>query len=198
MRSKKMVVLSHCILNVNSKVEGFEPFSPMIRELVDELDRQGYGIIQLPCPEILLLGMRRWGVVKDQLSHDHAKDMMRRMIRPIIEQIRSYRDVGYTVSCVIGIDGSPSCGVNFTCKSDRWKGELGFGDLQAILKDVRIEKEMGIFMELLKEAIDSTGQKIFTAAFIPRVAGNLIDKIGSCILVSQILRYIPHSLVGKK
>lgn len=44
----------------------------------------------------------------------------------------------------------------------------------------------------------ATGQKIFTAAFIPRVAGNLIDKIGSCILVSQILRYIPHSLVGKK
>lgn len=40
----------------------------------------------------------------------------------------------------------------------------------------------------------STGQKIFTAAFIPRVAGNLVDKIGSCILVSQIIKYLPKNI----
>lgn len=44
----------------------------------------------------------------------------------------------------------------------------------------------------------ATGQKIFTAAFIPRVTGNLIDKIGSCILVSQILRYLPKNIYTKK
>lgn len=37
----------------------------------------------------------------------------------------------------------------------------------------------------------ASGQKIFTAAFLPRIAGNLIDKIGSCLLVSQVLKYIP-------
>ena len=44
----------------------------------------------------------------------------------------------------------------------------------------------------------ATGQKIFTAAFIPRVAGNLVDKIGSCILVSSMLRYIPKEYINKK
>lgn len=44
----------------------------------------------------------------------------------------------------------------------------------------------------------ATGQKIFTAAFIPRVTGNLIDKIGSCILVSQILRYLPKNIYTTK
>ncbi len=40
----------------------------------------------------------------------------------------------------------------------------------------------------------ASGQKIFTAAFIPRVTGNLIDKIGSCVLVWYILRYLPRDL----
>lgn len=44
----------------------------------------------------------------------------------------------------------------------------------------------------------ASGQKIFTAAFIPRVAGNLIDKIGSCILVSMALPFLPKNLFPTK
>ena len=43
----------------------------------------------------------------------------------------------------------------------------------------------------------STGQKIFTAAFIPRITGNFIDKIASCILVSALLKYIPANFMSK-
>ena len=44
----------------------------------------------------------------------------------------------------------------------------------------------------------ASGQRIFTAAFIPRVAGNLVDKIGSCIFVSYMLKYIPKELKNRK
>lgn len=37
----------------------------------------------------------------------------------------------------------------------------------------------------------ASGQKIFAAAFIPRITGNLVDKIASCILVAVVLRYLP-------
>lgn len=40
--------------------------------------------------------------------------------------------------------------------------------------------------------LNKTGMDIFTSAFIPRITGNLIDKIGSCILVFLSLRYIPE------
>ncbi len=40
----------------------------------------------------------------------------------------------------------------------------------------------------------ASGQKIFTAAFIPRITGNLIDKIGSCLLVAMVLQYLPKNL----
>lgn len=39
--------------------------------------------------------------------------------------------------------------------------------------------------------LKNSGVDIFSAAFIPRITGNLIDKIGSCILVSLCLKYIP-------
>lgn len=40
----------------------------------------------------------------------------------------------------------------------------------------------------------ASGQRIFTAAFIPRVAGNLIDKVASCLLVVMMLKFVPKEL----
>lgn len=42
-----------------------------------------------------------------------------------------------------------------------------------------------------------SGQKIFTAAFIPRIAGNFIDKIVSCILVAFLVQRLPQNLLDR-
>jgi energy-coupling factor transport system substrate-specific component len=39
--------------------------------------------------------------------------------------------------------------------------------------------------------LKATGHSIFTSAFIPRITGNLVDKIGSCLLVYFSMKYIP-------
>lgn len=44
----------------------------------------------------------------------------------------------------------------------------------------------------------ASGQKIFTAAFIPRITGNLLDKIVSCILVALLLQKMPKNLISGK
>ncbi|NBG89575.1 ECF transporter S component [Isachenkonia alkalipeptolytica] len=45
----------------------------------------------------------------------------------------------------------------------------------------------------------ASGQRIFTAAFIPRITGNLVDKIGSCLLVWYVIRKMPPQyLFGKR
>ncbi|HMM20838.1 MAG TPA: ECF transporter S component [Selenomonadales bacterium] len=49
-----------------------------------------------------------------------------------------------------------------------------------------------IFLWLLQ-----SGQKIFTAAFLPRIAGNLIDKIACALLVATIVRYLPADILAK-
>lgn len=42
----------------------------------------------------------------------------------------------------------------------------------------------------------SSGSSIFTAAFIPRITGNLIDKIASCILVAVMIKTLPATVLG--
>jgi len=39
-----------------------------------------------------------------------------------------------------------------------------------------------------------TGHSIFTSAFIPRITGNILDKLVSCILVSVLLKKLPSQL----
>jgi len=40
----------------------------------------------------------------------------------------------------------------------------------------------------------ASGKNIFTSAFIPRITGNIIDKIVSCVLVAFIIKSMPKNL----
>ncbi|SDL04321.1 CD3073 family putative ECF transporter S component [Natronincola ferrireducens] len=44
----------------------------------------------------------------------------------------------------------------------------------------------------------ASGQRIFTAAFIPRITGNFVDKIASCILVSLLIQKLPQNFIKEK
>ncbi len=46
-------------------------------------------------------------------------------------------------------------------------------------------------MDLIFVWLLASGQRIFTAAFIPRITGNLVDKIGSCLLVWYVIKHMP-------
>jgi len=45
--------------------------------------------------------------------------------------------------------------------------------------------------------LKQSGASIFTAAFIPRITGNLIDKIVSCILVSALITRLPADIINR-
>ncbi|KNF07760.1 ECF-type riboflavin transporter, S component [Gottschalkia purinilytica] len=49
-----------------------------------------------------------------------------------------------------------------------------------------------IFMWLIK-----SGKSIFTANFIPRITGDIIDKTASCIIVSLLYNLLPKSLTER-
>ena len=52
-------------------------------------------------------------------------------------------------------------------------------------------------MDILTGWLVKSGQKIFTAAFIPRIMSNLIDKIASCVIVAMIINKLPNNLLNK-
>ncbi|MBP6323053.1 MAG: hypothetical protein KA336_04085, partial [Fusobacteriaceae bacterium] len=55
----------------------------------------------------------------------------------------------------------------------------------------------GSSLDILTGWLVKSGNKIFTAAFLPRVASNLIDKTASCIAVAILITKIPASMLRK-
>lgn len=53
----------------------------------------------------------------------------------------------------------------------------------------------GDFNDVVFTWLVQSGQKIFTAAFIPRITSNFVDKIASALIVSLLLKRLPKSLV---
>lgn len=58
-RSKKIVLAAHCVLNQNSKIDACTHYPGVILEATKALLNTNVGIIQMPCPELLYLGLDR-------------------------------------------------------------------------------------------------------------------------------------------
>lgn len=58
-RSRKIVLVAHCVLNQNSKIDGCAHYPGPIKEVIELLISAGCGIVQLPCPELMHLGLDR-------------------------------------------------------------------------------------------------------------------------------------------
>ena len=158
-RSKKIVLVSHCILNQNSVVHPCGRNMSNFKKLLTKIIGNNIGIIQLPCPEISLYGVKRWGHVKDQFNTPHFKKQSKKLIENIIDNVIDYKNNGYEILGVIGIKGSPSCGVTVTCLGN-WYGEVGGWDMKNKLETLEEGKEPGVFMEILKESLIETGTDV--------------------------------------
>ncbi|SCZ00986.1 CD3072 family TudS-related putative desulfidase [Alkaliphilus peptidifermentans] len=146
-RSKKVILLCHCILNTNTKVEGLAKKSDLEKTIIDALIENQIGIIQLPCPEFMCYGLKRWGHVRAQFDTPHFRKSCKAIFEPYADQIINYIDNDYEVLGIIGIDGSPTCGVERTCDGD-WGGEWTSTDQwKERLDSIQYIDKKGIFIE---------------------------------------------------
>lgn len=153
-RSKKIAIISHCIINQNSVVKGeyknMNIFFPFIKKLFEN----NIGILQLPCPETECYGLRRWGHVKEQFDNCGYRQYIEKVINSFLEIMKEYLNNGYEIIGIYGIAGSPSCGVNLTCSAN-WEGEISsYKDKEDIISRVKMINESGIFMEMFKSILD--------------------------------------------
>lgn len=155
-RNKKIIVVCHCLLNCNSKVEGLSLFEG-VHDIVLNKIKEGYGIIQLPCPEMIMYGIKRWGHVKNQFDTPFFRKQCRLMLDSYILQFKNYLKNGYTIEKIISVDYSPSCGYNKTCISEDWCGS--FSQIKQIPK-TEIKDEKGVFIEELEKLLKENNLQI--------------------------------------
>ena len=130
-RGGRVVFCSHCLLNENVRYLGGAGRTAGVDEVIDSYLRRGIGIVQMPCPE-----QHAWGgVLKRRMLIAYGADgILRRAaarigVRPFLwytrfayarlgrrvaAQVADYRRSGMDVVGIVGIGGSPSCGVATT------------------------------------------------------------------------------------
>ncbi len=157
---KDILILSHCILNNAAKVEQDETELESEYVLRDELMQlilaNRIQVLQLPCPELMIYGSRRWGHVRNQFDNPFFRKSCMELLEPVLLQLEEYasRSEAFNVIGVVSVEGSPSCGYKLTCTGD-WKGEIGtdIDRIKGIICGLEMKESSGVFMELLEEEL---------------------------------------------
>ncbi|HCM87072.1 MULTISPECIES: CD3072 family TudS-related putative desulfidase [Enterococcus] len=109
---KQLVAVSHCVLNQNAVIHGWERARGAFPFAIDLLSR-GVALIQLPCPEFIVLGGGRPPMTYEEYRDLPAfRQQCQAMLQPMIQQIQAYQMEGYQYLGVIGINESPNCSIS--------------------------------------------------------------------------------------
>lgn len=151
-RSQRIVFVAHCVLNQNAISDGTADFPGADEAVVRRLLEAGVGIVQLPCPELNCLGLDRGNPdgasspvtventrIRNAMGAAAPERILGTLVEQVVFQVEQYHRHGFRVLGLIGIDRSPSCGVNTTSRLDQE------------------EPGRGVFIELLRRALADRG-----------------------------------------
>ena len=92
---KKILLVSHCLLNTASKLKSYDESEmkaedSLRKEIIKTAVDNDIHLLQLPCPEFLQYGYRRWGHTYDQFNNVFFRERCREMLQPVILQVKEY------------------------------------------------------------------------------------------------------------
>lgn len=165
-RGKKIIYLSHCLINQNLRFPGIAVESGALTELLVPLIKKGIGIEPLPCLERL-----GWGGVRRQIFFKYFpmvsknidsikypiirlflkiwirnfKKLCRKEAKKIVNQIQDYHESGHLILGIITTNDSPTCGFTKT---------INFLEVISKLKELGIKDEFeNPTLEIMKDLI---------------------------------------------
>ncbi|MDM7935023.1 MAG: hypothetical protein QUS08_06495 [Methanothrix sp.] len=99
--AEEIEVVAHCLLDPFTRVRGLSPvpFRPRCA-----------GLVQLPCPEALYLGLDRWAVTRDQMDLPQFRRFCRSVIEEHADLLEMLAGRGLRIR-IVGVAGSPCCGI---------------------------------------------------------------------------------------
>jgi predicted secreted protein len=157
-KDKRVILIAQCLINPYCRVHILGQNFPLSHRLTDYLMSKRVGIIQYPCPETTAMGLKRNPQGRQQYDNiffrNHCKELLKVPLLMVKEFIRN----GYRLSCFIGLENSPSCGIHWgKHKVNRYGTESpnpaeGEEDSKAGL--------MGIMAEILSEEFLSQGIEV--------------------------------------
>lgn len=145
-RRRRIIFVAHCWLNMNTRFPEGCGFEGANVPLIEVILQQGLGIVQMPCPECVCLGLEKegWAVKPEK----EMRACFREVARDVIGQIEMYLSYGYDIVGILGMNPSPSCGVEVT---------KGKGTMLGLNRDTSEVEGSGVFIEELRQLADERG-----------------------------------------
>ena len=159
-RSQKVAFLAHCLLNQNAISDGTAVRPAGFPEMLSYLLEHGVGIVQMPCPELLCLGLDRGDPqgaerpvvventrIRRAMAQAEPSRRLAQLVEDTMAQLLEYRRYGFQVVGILGANRSPCCGVDTTSQDDQ---EV---------------PGMGVFLEALSRRLEEVGWQIPMVGF---------------------------------
>lgn len=110
-RSKRIIFISHCILNQNTVVYPLARANGPYTDIIEIIMENGIGIHQLPCPEYRHLGIKRDPMTKEEYDTKEYRRLCKNISIDTIDIMKEYIENDYVIVGLIGVDESPTCSI---------------------------------------------------------------------------------------
>ncbi len=144
---KRLAVVCHCILNMNSRAPGIAIHKGVMEPLFHFLRNRKFKIFQLPCVETSFCGLRRWWQVKEQYDNVNFRRHCRKLAKLSVDYLEKYSVEGFKIY-VLGLGISPSCGVRMTQSNPEWGGRP-FN----VTSEANVAEGRGVWIEELEKEL---------------------------------------------
>lgn len=116
-RGGRLVAVIECIANQNARDAGAATFASANWDLLRICREHEVGVLQMPCPEIAYLGLRRrrrpGESIRDAMDTPEGRRCCAGIAGGVADRIEEYHHEGYRVVAVLGGNfASPGCAVH--------------------------------------------------------------------------------------
>ena len=137
-RSQKVVLIAHCLLNQNSISDGTAVYPAAFKDMIQMFLDADVGIVQMPCPELCCLGLDRGNIrgadspvvventrIRREMQKTDTYEKLTSLADYVMLQLLEYRKYGFKILGIIGANRSPNCGVETTSNCDQETDGMG-------------------------------------------------------------------------
>lgn len=108
-RGRRIALVAHCVLNQNTVLTGWARAKGGYTSAVCQIMEQGLGLLQLPCPEMMYLGVDRPPQTFADYDTPAFRQHCRNLLAPTLAELSRLLEDGSTVELLLGIENSPCC-----------------------------------------------------------------------------------------
>ena len=191
-KPRYFIIVSHCLLNPAARVHMLGRRFNLAKKICDYFLSRNIAIIQLPCPEFTSMGYWRNPQGRQQYDNVFFRKHCKKQLDTYIDMVCELRNNDNTPLCYIGIQGSPSCSINWgKHKINRYKTESMEPD---ITKD-KVDGIYGIMTEVLDELLKEKGIDLpyleapVKESLDSSIANNFFNDLDNLLGISEVNKW---------